>query len=90
MATTLDTPVTITTLTQEALDATTVLHTPAMATAATETEHELSVPETILSVHPSTNESQLGASNLNNHVHQVVQNTNVSMCSLRFICTRKS
>ena len=44
-------------------------------------EQELSVPETILSVHPATNESQLGASYLNIHVHQVVQNTNVSMCS---------
>ena len=41
-----------------------------MATILTHTtflEQELSVPETILPVHPATNESQLGASYLNNH-----------------------
>ena len=47
----------------------------------TETEHELLVPENVLPVKPTTNESQLSASYLNNHIHQVVQNTNVSMCS---------
>ena len=30
---------------------------------------------------PTTNESQLGASYLNNCIHQVVQNTSISMCS---------
>ena len=66
---------------QDGLATTTVLDTPAMAPAVTEMEHKLSMPETVLSVHPSTNESQLGASYLNNCVHQVVQNTNVSVCS---------
>ena len=47
----------------------------------TETEHEFSVPGTVLAAKPTTNESQLGASYLTNHIHQVVQNTNVSMCS---------
>ena len=65
----------------KALATTTVLDTQANAPAATEMEHELSVPETVLPVHPSTNESQLGASYLNICVHQVVQNTNVCMCS---------
>ena len=54
---------------QGALAVTTVLDTPAMAPAATEMEHELSIPETVLPVHPSTNESQLGASYLNNYIH---------------------
>ena len=66
-------PVTITTPAQEALVTTTVLDTPAMV------EQDLSVPETVLPVHPATNESQLDASYLNNHIHQVVPNTNVSM-----------
>ena len=44
-------------------------------------EHELSVPETVLPGHPSANESQLGASYLNNGIYQVVQNADVSMCS---------
>ena len=52
-----------------------------MSPAAIETEHELSVPETILPVYPSRSESQLGALYLNKHIHQVVQNTNVSVCS---------
>ena len=43
----------------------------------TETEHELSV----LSAQPTTNESHLGASYLNNHTHQVVQNTSISVCN---------
>ena len=73
-------PVTITTPAQEALAATTVLDTPAMAPEATEMEHMLSIPETVMAVHPSTNQSQLGAY-LNNCVHQVTQNTNVSICS---------
>ena len=60
MAKTLGTPVTITTPAQEALAATTVLDTPEMV------QQELSVPETVLPVHPPTNESQLGASYLNN------------------------
>ena len=81
VVTTPGTPVTITTPTQEAVATTTVLDTPANAPAVTEMEHELSVPETVLPVHPSTNESQLGASYLNICVHQVVQNTNVSTCS---------
>ena len=80
-AITLGMPVTLMTPAQEALATTTVLDTPAMAPAATEMEHELSIPETVLLVHPFTNESQLGASFLNNHIHQVVQNTNVSVCS---------
>ena len=75
VATTLGTPVTITTQAQEALAATTVLDTPAMV------EQELSVPETILPVHLAPNESQLGASYLNNCIHQVVPHTNVSLCS---------
>ena len=73
VAATPDRPVTVTTPAQEALASTTVLDTPAMA------EQELSVPETILPVHPATNESQLGASYLNSCIHQVVQNTNVSV-----------
>ena len=44
-------------------------------------EQELSVPETILLVHPATNENQLGASYLNDYVHQVIPNNNVSVCS---------
>ena len=59
---------------QEALAATTVLEIPAVV------EQELSVPETILAVHPANNESQLGASYRNNCIHQVIQNTNVSVC----------
>ena len=57
--TTVGIPVTIMTPAQEALAASTVLNTPAMARVATEMKHELSVPETVLPVHPSTNESQL-------------------------------
>ena len=68
-------PVTIMTPVQGALTTTIVLDIPAMV------EQELSVPETILQVHPATNESQLGASYLNNHIHQVIPNTNVSVCS---------
>ena len=45
-------PVTIMSQAQEALAATTVLDTPAVV------EQELSVPETVLPVHPATNESQ--------------------------------
>ena len=74
-------PVTSTTPAQEALAATTVLDTQEIVPAAAETEHELSLPETILPIHPSTNENQLGASYLNNHIHQVVPNTNASLCS---------
>ena len=81
-------PVTTMTPAQEALALTTVLDilaimTPPILTvpAATETEHELSVPETILPVQSATNESQLGASYLNNHIHQIVQNSSISMCS---------
>ena len=68
-------PVTIMTPAQEALATTTVLNTPTMI------EQELSVPETVLPVHLATNEGQLGASYLNNCIHQVIPNTNVSMCS---------
>ena len=68
-------PVTIMTLAQEALATTTVLDTPAMV------EQELSVQETVLPVHPAANESHLGASYLNNHIHQLIQNINVFMCS---------
>ena len=75
MVTTLGMPVTIMTPAQEALAFTTVLDTPAMV------EQELSVPETVLQVHQTTNESHLGASYLNNHIHQVAQNTNVPVCS---------
>ena len=67
--------VTITTPAQEDLAATTVLDTPTMV------EQELAVPETVLPVHPATNESNLGTFYLNNCIDQVVQNTNVSMCS---------
>ena len=81
VATTSGMPVPKTTPVQEALATTTVLDSPVMAPAATEMEHKLLIPETILPVHPSTNESQLGASYLNNCVHQVVQSTNVSLCS---------
>ena len=75
MPTTHGMPVTIMTPAQEALAATAVLDTPAMV------EQELSLPETILPVDPATNESQLGASYLNNHTYKVIPNTNVSMCS---------
>ena len=75
VATTLGMPVAIMTQAQEALAATTVLDTPAMV------EQELSVPETILPVHSATNESQLVAPYLNDCTHQVIPNTNVSMCS---------
>ena len=44
-------------------------------------EQQLSVPEPVLPVQPTTNESQLGASYLNNCIHQVISNTNVSVCS---------
>ena len=74
-------PVTIMTPAQEAVAITTVLDIPANAPTATEMEDELSVPETILPVLPSTNESQLGASYLYNGIHQAVQNTNVSVHS---------
>ena len=59
------------------------LTTPAASNLATitGTKHELSLPETVLPVQPTTNESQLGVSYLNNHIHQVVQNKNVSVCS---------
>ena len=60
---------------QEAPAATRVLDTPATI------EKELSVPKTILPVHPAINESLLGTTHLNNCVHQVIPNTNVSMCS---------
>ena len=55
------------------------LTTPAATnlTTITETEYDLSV----LLVQPSTNESQLGASYLNNWIHQAVQNTSISICS---------
>ena len=69
------TPVTIMTPAQETLAATTVLDTPAMV------EQGSSVLETILPVHPATNESHLGASYLNNCLHQGIPNTNVSVCS---------
>ena len=68
-------PMTILNPAQEALATTTVLDTPFMV------EQELSVPETILPVHPATNASQLGASYLNNCIHWVIPNTNVFMCS---------
>ena len=80
VGTTLDIPVTI--MAQEALVTTVVLDTTSNAPATTETKHELSIPETVLPVHPSTNESQLGASYLNNCIHQVAQNANVFVCSL--------
>ena len=47
----------------------------------TEIEHDLSVPETVLLTQLTTNESQLGASYLNNNIHHVVRNTSISMCS---------
>ena len=75
VATTQGMPVTIKTPAHDALVATTVLDTPAMV------EQQLLVPETILPVHPATDESQLGVSYLNNCVFQVIQNTNVSMSS---------
>ena len=87
VATSLGMPVIIRTTVQHALAATTVLDTPAMAPAATEIEHELSLPETILPVHPSTNESQLGAY-LNNHVHHIIQNTK-SSCAVQTHMHRK-
>ena len=68
--------VTIMTQVQENLAAMAVLDTQAMV------EQELSVPETVLPVTTANNESQLGASYLNNCFHQVVPNNNVSMCSL--------
>ena len=67
-------PVTITTPAHEALAATTVLDNLAMV------EQDLLVPETVLPVHPAANESQLGASYLNNSVHQVIPNINVAVC----------
>ena len=76
VATVLGMPVTIMTQAQEALAATIVLNTPAMV------EQELSVQESILPVHPAANKSQLGVSYLDNRTHQVIQNTNVSMCRL--------
>ena len=60
---------------QEALATTTVLNTTTMV------EQALPVSETILPVTTAINESQLGASYLNNHVHQVIPNTNLSVCS---------
>ena len=85
-ATTMGMPVTTTTPAQEAMAVTTVLDTPAIvmppiltASSVSETEHELSVPDTTLPVQPAINESQLGASYLNNCIHQVVHNTSISM-----------
>ena len=75
VATTPGISVTIMIPAQEALAVRTVLDTSVMV------ELELSVPETILPVHPARHESQLGAYYLNNCVHQVVQNTNVMVCS---------
>ena len=73
---------------QKALAVTTVLDTPAILTpptltapVATEAEHELSVPETVLLAQPATNESHVGASYLNSCVQQVVQNACISVCS---------
>ena len=71
VATTPGIPATTMTPAQEAQAATTVLNIPAITPAVMEMEHQLSVPETILPVHPPTNESQLGASYLNNE-HQIV------------------
>ena len=75
VAATPDTHVTIMTHIQEILATTSVLNTPAMV------EQELSVPETVLPETTANNESQLDASYLNNYVHQVIPNNNVSMCS---------
>ena len=75
MAATPGMPVTIMTQVQEALAAITDLDTPAMI------EQELSVPETILPVTIANNESQLGALYINNGIHQVIPNNNVSLCS---------
>ena len=44
-------------------------------------EWELSVPETALPATTASNESQLGASFLNNCAHQTTPNNNISMCS---------
>ena len=44
-------------------------------------EQELSVPDTVLPVTTINNESQQNASYLNNWVHQVIPNNNVSVCS---------
>ena len=73
MAATLGSSVTITSSGQEALAA--VPDTPAMV------EQGLSVPETAPLVTTANNESQLGASCLNNYVHQVIPDNNVSVCS---------
>ena len=67
-AATPDMPVTTTCPVQEALSA--AHNTPAMV------EQELSVPEAILPVTTSNNESQLGALYLNNHVHLLNEKLN--------------
>ena len=67
MAATLSMPVTITNPVQEALAA--VFDTPTMV------KQELSVPETILPATIANNESQFSALYLNNHVHQVIPNS---------------
>ena len=60
-----------------------VLTNPAATNLATitETEYELSVSETALPAQPTTNEGKLGASYLNNYIHQVVQ-MQVSLCAV--------
>ena len=58
-ATTPGMPVTTMAPAEEALAATTFLDTPAIPPDATEMEHGLSVPETVLLVHTSTNENQV-------------------------------
>ena len=73
MAATLGMPVTTRSPVQVVLAI--VLNTPARV------EQKLSIPETILPVTTTNNESQLGALYLNNHVHQVIPDTNVSVCS---------
>ena len=73
MVATLSMPVTTTNPGQDIL--TTAINDPAMA------GQEMSVPETVLPVVTTNNESQLGGSYLNSHVNQVIPNNNISMCS---------
>ena len=73
VAATLGMPVTIKSPGQEALAA--------VPDTRTMVEQGLSVPETALLVTLANNESQLGASYLNNHICQVIPDNNVSLCS---------
>ena len=51
-------------------------------------EQELSIPETILLVHPATNKSQSDPSYLNNCIHQVFK-IRMSLCAVQIHMHRK-